>query len=647
MPTVEPAAGTLVLEGKQSDVAVEPTLQPGGGFLALQGAPPNIILAPPGTIVPATGRLTLSGATPTVITVIRPTPALLVLTGKPANAYRSRTDPSASLLTQCEQIWDATKQHQLAEDRLRREPPLTRIWDSEWHLQHLLAVDYKSEFSWISNDSGPGRSEIPYDTPVAQWIADESGRIARGEGRNVHITVDYCGARWDGRMDKFAIEQRDDGDIVLVVDWLHSYENLKWYQCWSNPFLPSFIQWPRAFLLPGPVTWILKMMLWFQLFREHFPLVTIPDDPLSLSAWFTNPLDQSNWAVVVKPQGFLEAMASGVVWGLASSRFETWHDMAHVMLEDAELLVDCRRYLPGDPLPWPGAVLRYGTLVVDIVDKSGVYIGTSHGGTIWDGLVRTVVEFADDFIDSTVNVIEDTSVPQDYFRIGHKYTDKALPYVIFMEGDNSPIQTSALINSPAKAVQVIVGGHSAPGVNEAISATVQVAGDLAGLGIVPIGQVLDTFVKPFYEDTILAWWSAKSSQRAQHNGWSRYFEYFQQGANKAYSIAALMVLRAGFWATKTVVSWQVSVVDGLPFMIGDNGLGHFFLEDRVGLILKGDPTGTIHMDRCRKIDLAWDEENPPEWSITIGDDRVFQDPAQRAWGRIEQMISALRDLGVY
>jgi hypothetical protein len=389
------------------------------------------------------------------------------------------------------------------------------------------------------------------------------------------------------------------------------------------------------------------MMLWFQLFREHFPLTTIPDDPLSLSAWFTNPLDQSNWSIVVKPQDFLEAMASGVVWGLAASRFETWHDMAHVMLEDAELLVDCRRYLPGDPLPWPGANLRYGTLVVDIIDKSGVYIGTSHGGTIFDGLARTVFEFADDFIDSTENLAADTSVPQDYFRIGHKYTDKALPYVIFMEGDNSPIQTSSLINSPAKSVQVTVGGHSAPGVNEAFSATVQFAGDMAGLGIVPLGQVIDTFVKPFYEDTLFAWWSVKSPQRAQHNGWSRYFEYFQQGANKAYSIAALMVLRAGFWATKTVVSWQVSVVDGLPFLVGDNGLGHFFLEDRVGLVLKGDPAGTIHMDRCRKIDLAWDEESPPEWSLTIGDDRVFQDPAQRSWGRIEQIISALRDLGVY
>ena len=55
----------------------------------------------------------------------------------------------------------------------------------------------------------------------------------------------------------------------------------------------------------------------------------------------------------------------------------------------------CDRYLPGDPLPWPGADLRYGTLVIDIVDKSGVLTGTSHGGTIFSGLQRTVVQFGE------------------------------------------------------------------------------------------------------------------------------------------------------------------------------------------------------------------------------------------------------------
>lgn len=547
-------------------------------------------------------------------------------------------------------IWDNTRAHRRAEEQTRRERPLVRLFNSEWALQHVVGSEYRAEFSWVSNDTGPGRLELPADSPEAVWIHDYEGRLGRGEGRGVFVTVDHCGARWSGIMDKYALEQREDGDNVLVVDFMHDYEALKWRQMWCNPWLPAAFQLPRAFVLAGPVTWILKTALFLQIFREHNPLVTWPDDPFDLSydgPWFTS-LNQSQWHTVVKPTSFLEASESGVVWGVLISRFATWHDACHTMLEDAELSVRCDRFLPGDPPPWPGANLRYGTLVVDIVDKSGIYVGTSHGGDVFDGLVRTVVEFADDFIDSTLELVADAETPQDYFLPGSKYTDPVKPYVVFQEGESSPIQSSGFINSPAKGVQVTVGGHSMPGVNEAISATIQAAFDIVG-SIVQVGSLggtVDTLLQPLYEDTILAWHSVKSAQRAQNQGWSQtLYEYFQQGSDRAYTLAALAVLRAGFYATKTQISWKVSVADGLPFMVGDRGVGHFWLDDRVGLRIKGSPK--IHMDRCRKIDLAWDEENPAEWQITIGDDRIFQDPAQRAWGKIESLVAGLRDLGVW
>jgi hypothetical protein len=390
------------------------------------------------------------------------------------------------------------------------------------------------------------------------------------------------------------------------------------------------------------------MCLLVNVAREHNPIITWPDDPLDFNSWLTD-LDMSTWHMVVAPGSFIDAMNSGVVWAIPISRWATWHDMAHQPLEDAEMSVTCTRFLPGDPEPWPGANLRPGTLVIDIVDKSGVLVGTSHGGTIFDGLERTVVQFAEDFIDSTTVVLDDTSVPPEYYEGQTKLTKKELPYVIYHEGDNSPIQTSAWINSPAKGVQVNVGGHSMTGVNEAISATIQAGFDLIG-GLIllsSLGSIVDTMLKPLYEDTVLAWWSVKNGSRATNSGWQRLFEYFQQGANKAYTIAALMVLRAGMWSTKTTVSWKVQCPDGLPFMIGDRGLGHYFLDDRIGLVLAGDHN--IHIDRARKLDLAWDNQDNigPEWTITVGDDRILQDPAQRAWGKIEALVAGLRDLGVY
>jgi hypothetical protein len=404
-------------------------------------------------------------------------------------------------------------------------------------------------------------------------------------------------------------------------------------------------QFPRAWIAGGPTTWVLKLALQVNLVRAHKPIYTFPDDPLDPASY--NNLDQSNWPLVIMPESFLDGLRSGVVWSVPITRWATFHDMAHQPLEDAELSVTMTRYLPGDPPPWDGANLRYGALVMDIVDKSGVFVGTVNGGTLYDGLQRTFIQFGEDFIDSTYVLATDQTVPPEYYQGNTRLTRKELPYVVFREGLNSPVQSSAWINSPAKGVQIEAGGHSMPGVNETISATIQAGfdmlGELAFIG--SLGATVDTLLKPLYEDVVLAWWAVKSKQRAADAGWEHLFSYFQQGANKAYTISSLMVLRAGFWATKSTVSWKVDVMDGLPFMVGDRGLGHFWLDDRIGLVLRGDHN--IHMDRCRKLELVWDEDAYARWNLTVGDERIFQDPAQRAWGKVEQLIAGLRDLGVY
>ncbi|AER47575.1 minor tail protein [Mycobacterium phage DS6A] len=564
-------------------------------------------------------------------------------------------DFGMSLEAQCAAILAETEKQKRAEQMALRVRPSVLVWDGDWNLQHIMAVEYKAQFSWISNDTGPGMTELPFNAPVAQWIHDMQGRIDRGEKRNVHITVDYSGARWAGRMDSANVKLTDDGDKSMEVTWLHDYENLKWYSVWSNSWLPAAFQWPRAFILGGPVPWVLKTALWSQVVREHNPLITIPDDPLDFGSWFTS-LDQSTWQLVVAPGGFLDGLEAGDIWGVCSSRWSNWHDMAKQPLEDGEYSVTTDRYLPalGDPEPWEGANLRPGALVVDVVNKSGFHLGTSNGGTIFDGLALTVAEFAEDFIDSTLTVITDDDlapgVKEAYGVPGLFYTQRELPYVIYREDQHSAVQSSEFITSPAKGVQVNCGGHSMPGVNEAISASIQAAADILG-GLIQIGSLggsIDALVKPLYEDTILAFWSVKSTERAQKSGWSRYFEYWQDGANKAYTLASLMVLRAGFWATKTTISCKVSVENNAPYRVGGPGVGHFWLDDRIGIVLKDDIRGRIHMDRCRNIVLAWDEnDNYPAWQLTIGDDRALQDPAQRAWAKIENIVAALKELGVY
>lgn len=556
-------------------------------------------------------------------------------------------DFEASLLEQCEQIWAATEAQKRDENRRVRAAAVVQIWDGDWNLQHLMQVEQGAEFDFVDNDSGPGTTELPFNTHVAQWVHLSKQRIAAGEKRNVHITVDKNGARWGGRLKDSTVEETEDGDQILTVTWMHDYEELKYYTIRSNPFFPAAFQAPRVWMLPGPARWALGTTLFCNLLRDNLSLWTLPDDPMDPSEWGT--LDQSNWPIVVKPLSFMEDLAAGTVWAMPISRWKNFHDMAKPIVQDAEISIVCRRYLNGDPLPWPGANLKHGTLVVSFEDNSGVFVGTSHGGTIADGLLRTVAEFAEDFIDSSYSILTDNPIPPEYYIPGSRLTKPSLPYAIYRPGITPGVVSAKLTETPSTAIAVGVGGHSMPGVNETISAAIQAAGDIVGnqLQIGSLGGSIDTLLKPFYEDTVLAWMWVKSLQRAQTAGWSRYFEYFQDGADKAYTLSALMVLRAGFWATRTWFSHELHVIDQAPFMIGDQGLGHLFTGSRVGSTIPGDPTGEVKMDRISKCTLSWDIEKWDDWAITIGDDRKNLDPMVRVMERIESYGGALHDLGVF
>ncbi|NKS67615.1 phage tail protein, partial [Rhodococcus hoagii] len=228
--------------------------------------------------------------------------------------------------------------------------------------------------------------------------------------------------------------QERRGERYVELTFLDDYNDLKELLVWSNPFLPAILQFPRSFVLAGPSRYMLKLSLFLNVMRLEGNWWALPDDPLDPQQWLAtlNPLDMSQWNIVVKPHKFLEDSSP---WTILSSRFKYWHDMAAPTLDDAQLMVTTRRYLPGDPPPWPGANLRYGTIVVDIVDKSGYWDETSTGGTIWDGLKRTVVELADNWVDEIVNTVSEPIDP--YKNIVGKWlgTFPRAPYVVYRDGE--------------------------------------------------------------------------------------------------------------------------------------------------------------------------------------------------------------------
>lgn len=550
-----------------------------------------------------------------------------------------------SLEDQCEAIWAATRANEQAELNLRKVPPVVRLWDGEMRLQHLVQAEYACDVELIDGDTGPIELRHPFDHPVGQWIYDEMGRLARGEKRNINITIDYCGSRIGGLIETIDLElDADNGDQVIIARFSSDYERLKWYTVWSNPFFPEWIQWPQVFICPGPLTWLLSLVLDLQLMREAGSRWAMPSDPMDPSQ--RGNLGQGTWSMVVKPISFLDSMASGVLWGIAISRFKNFHELAKVMMEDGEITCVIRPYLEGDDPPFPGANIRHGTRVVSFEDRSGSFSGTSHGGSIWDGLIRTVQEFVGDLIDSSESLSGDTTIPPDYYEVGSRRTQKELPFAVWRDGEVSGLEHYRYRKTPSKGIQIVTGGHSMPMVNELISAAIQMAGDLIAMAIFipPIGGAVDAILAPLYTDALLAWMVARSGARANNSGWTRYFEYFQEGAGKAYTLSSLIVIRAGIWATRSFDASQFGAGDGSPFLIGESG--HVWLGDRAGYTIRNDPTGRIYMDRVSKVGLKWDRDNAPTWTITIGSDQALRDPVARAWERIEEIVGALQQLGV-
>lgn len=558
---------------------------------------------------------------------------------------------SDDLLARCNAIWEATQAAQRDEARIRREAPIMRLWDAEWMLQHVVGNPIEYEFEWIDNDAGAGMVAVLAESELGQWAMDFEGRDLREEGVNVHITADYVGARWGGRMEDVSAELTSTGDEIVTITFLHDIENTKWIECFPTPFLPAITQF-KAWMLLGPVNWCALTTLLVNLMRDETPL-TLPDDPLDPSEYVEG-FDVGTWQIVANPISFLDAMESGVVWAMPIIRMKYWYDAFIAMIEDAELSIQADRYLEGDDEPWPGANLRHGTLVISLVDKSGRYKNTSLAGNLFGGLVNTVDQFTEDFLDTTTSLVTGQPMPSEYMQIGYKSTNRALPYVILRPGITPGVISAKYTRTPEKTAKIITGGKSAPGVNEGIGALIQAIGDIvgdniniAGYGIGSIGGAIDTLLRPIYEHTILAWTDTKSFPRAQKLGWSRYVEFFQEGADQAYTLNSLMVIRTGLWATRRWASHEVKILDSCPWMLGDNGVGHMWVGDRVGFTRPRDNSGVVVVERIKKIVLSASEDDfHPDWAITIGSDAKNRDPFEEGLERIRSLTSGLHDIGV-
>ena len=213
-----------------------------------------------------------------------------------------------------------------------------------------------------------------------------------------------------------------------------------------------------------------------------------------------------------------------------------------------------------------------------------------------------------------------------------------------------------------------------PGINEAISAGINIGGDfltsfintaIAGaaaaspIGVPPIdipglGGMMDAAAKPLYENTFAAFNEVPTLRAASLDfpgldlfnsslGDFHMFEGWASGADRAFTLSAAMAILAKMWETRQHSVHNIKISDAAPFMVGE----HFGLGSRIGATVRGYPVeDTIFVERVHKIKFGWDKDGPKGWELEIGH-RKPQDPVLRAMDMIRTINTEISQLGIW
>lgn len=517
---------------------------------------------------------------------------------------------------------------------------LIRVWDGNWNLLGTLSGDYKHEFTFLNNDAGAATVELPLD----HWMAETLMDPQKWPTKSLYLTFDKDGARWSGRIETMKVVVDYKGDQQLELYALHDYAKLRELLVWANPFLPAEVQFPKAWMLFGPSRWAVASTLFVNLLRKNNSLWMIPDDPLNFRQWFD--LDMSNWSMVVKPVDFgSDTSLTSVVY----SRFKTFHDCVAPILADAQLTIDCRRYLPGDPDPIPGKKLRYGCLVFDVKDQSGWNKQTSFGGNTRQGLRRAIKRIkSEDGLVEGLDTLPRVDFPGEYSAKEKAGSLPSAPWVVLEHGRYTGVEATEFEYSPPGPSQFVTGGSSMPGVNEAIKASIIGFGGLLGTFIgfqSQLGSVADALLEPLYSDVFMAFMAHKHRDRIQEQGWDYPFEQWVDGSDQAYTLNAVSTLRRAKHDTRERFAATVKMNNGSPYWVGPAGFGDFFVGDRVAVHALGMPKDQLYVEQVQELTYR-SSPDERDWEISIGKPE-FASGIEFVQNRLEHLTSSLREQGVW
>ncbi|ALA07841.1 minor tail protein [Mycobacterium phage Fayely] len=587
---------------------------------------------------------------------------------------------------QADDLWKLIQQRRAKRELERLAAPLVELRDGDFRLRGEVAGYRRLKWEFEENETTPATLQLPLDHYLAKWVMNHRGRAKR----NVILNVEKQGARWTGMMDHYRVVKEDSGDQYLEIVFLHDFEQVKHIRVWCNPFLRPELQFPKIWIIFGPAKWCLLVTLFVNLLRLETSLWTLPDDPTDINEWMGPSFNPANWRNIVKPFPFL---ADNSAITMVFSRFGTFYDTAKQILTDHQLTLTCRRYIKDrDPHPFNDLKgvwgidpvedllqlipLRDGCVVWDIEDNSGWGTETAFGGSWLTGFVRAIVQLASDGQVEGVDVFTgDYTYPGEYYNPFFLGTSPRAPHVVFEEGPVTGIKSSEFSYYEATDTSFLAGGQSAPGINEGISALVNIGGDLltsfinsmlasvaifgGAIDLPPLGGLMDAVLQPLYSDVIGAFMEVPTLRAGGISlpisgledivtglGDFHYFENMVDSPMKAFTLSAFAAIAAQIHATRQRTAHTLKVSDASPYIFAPKGYGHCWIGDRVGTSVLGYPVeDQLFVERIRKLTYEIDKDGMKPLDIEIGY-REPKNPALAVLEEVKRINGALGTAGI-
>lgn len=515
-------------------------------------------------------------------------------------------------------------------------PPVVEVYDKDWSPITVLNGPVKGSVEDTVNDAGEGNIVMLGDNPVARWMADDVD-----EESDVHLRVTQGANVWTGKAQYIDEEMLDSG--IELVTWigLHDYQHAKKVYCYPNPWFPVQLQWPKIYIWYGPVDTGILQLLFINLIRRYESGFLPFPDMFGVNSYRRLRID--DWAQVVDPRG-LGIGRDTSVHAIIVTRMGQFHEVVKPLLEDAGKRLVAKRWLPGDPQPFPEyQTLRLPTLIWSIEDVGGVRGQT---GSLLGGFVALLKTIASDGVTETTQAVP-YEPPIEYRETGRWGTKVASPAVVFYRQQRwTAIEGSGQVGvrkwkrriHKALAHAILTGGKSPGWVNSGIKMLVNAALGWIGMIFMNPGLTLG-ILDDQVENVVLAFARWNFAGRGEKMGRDRYGEYWETSGSTGFSLSTIAAIRAGAHATRPYTSYELEIVNAAPYIVGL----HFDLGDPVSAEI--GRTGLLYTDQLRTKRIDFDAKSVGV-ALSIGVDSESKTASARLGRILESVKQVTQNLSV-